>query len=312
MLPAYILIVGLDASAIVRPCRQSMYLDQIITHGGGAHRDEFLACCLLLSECPAPIERRDPTEEELANPRIAVVDIGHRHEPELGNFDHHQFPRDAEPTCALSLVLMRLGLYEHARQFCDWLESTEHFDCRGAKETGEWIGVTPEQMRRLDSPIDPTILRLFAAKAIHCPGEPLWEVMRAMGSEWAAYVRGMARQIEFLAEHGELWSIEQGGDSFEVFAILERNAPLGDASTGVGFHLKAIGKDESVVALAYPDNRTEGHGLRRFNDSPLVEFTRLAEEHDVHFTHARGFIAKTSAQSVDRLKELLALAAIES
>ncbi|WP_269538765.1 MYG1 family protein [Cerasicoccus fimbriatus] len=282
-----------------------MDLDKIITHGGGSHRDEFLACCLLISECAAPIERRDPTEDELADPRIAVVDIGHRHEPELSNFDHHQFPRDATPTCALSLVLMRLGLYEHAKQFCDWLESTERFDCLGPKETGEWIGVTPEQMRRLDSPIDPTILRLFAAQREHRPGEPLWEVMRAMGTEWAGYVRGMAQQLEFLAKHGELWTIEADGAQFEVFAILERNAPLGDSASGVGFHLKALGKDDSVVAIAYPDNRSEGHGLRRFNDSATMEFTRVSEEADVHFTHARGFIAKTSATSAERLKELL-------
>ncbi|WP_309399860.1 MYG1 family protein [Cerasicoccus maritimus] len=285
-----------------------MDLDKIITHGGGSHRDEFLACCLLISECAVPIERRDPTEAELADARIAVVDIGHQHEPSLSNFDHHQFPRDMAPTCALSLVLMHMGLYDHAKQFCDWLESTEHFDCRGAKETGEWIGVTPEQMRRLDSPIDPTILRLFAGKAVHQPGEPLWEVMRAMGQEWASYVRGLAQQIEFLAEHGELWTIEQDGAAFEVFAILKRNSPLGDSATGVGFHLKAIGKEESVVAIAYPDNRSNGHGLRKFNDSPTLEFTRVADEDDVHFAHARGFIAKTSAETPERLKELLAKA----
>lgn len=285
-----------------------MKLDKIITHGGGSHRDEFLACCLLISECPAPIERRDPTEDELADAAIAVVDIGHRHEPELNNFDHHQFPREADPTCALSLVLMKLGLYDHAKQFCDWLESTEHFDCRGAKETGEWIGVTPEQMRRLDSPIDPTILRLFAAQKQHLPGEPLWEVMRAMGTEWAGYVRGMVEQIQFLAEKGELWTIQHNGASFEVFAILDRNSPLGDAATGVGFHLKDLGKEEAVVAIAYPDNRSEGHGLRKFNDSATMEFTRLEEEGDVHFTHKRGFIAKTSATSEERLRELLSKA----
>ncbi|MEO0794452.1 MAG: MYG1 family protein [Verrucomicrobiota bacterium] len=287
-----------------------MDLEKIITHPGGSHRDEFLACCLLIGECSVPIERRDPSVEELADPRIAVVDIGHQHDPELSNFDHHQFPRDSTPTCALSLVLQKLELYEPARQFCDWLESTEHFDCRGAKETGEWIGVTPEQMRRLDSPIDPTILRLFARQERHQPGEPLWEIMRSMGEEWSSYVRGMAEQVKFLADRGELWTLDQNGQSFEVFAILDRNAPLGDAASGVGFHLKAIGKDESVVAIAYPDNRSQGHGLRRFNDHPSMEFTQLEEEPDVHFTHKRGFIAKTSAESPERLQELLMKARI--
>ncbi len=285
-----------------------MDIDKIITHGGGAHRDEFLACCVLLSECPAPIERRDPTEAELADARIAVLDIGHRHEPELLNFDHHQFPRDAEVSCALSLVLQHIGLLEHARQFCDWLEATEHFDCRGPKETAEWIGVTPEQMRKLDSPVDPTILRLFAKQSTHLPGEPLWEVMRAMGSEWLGYIQGLTAQIQFLQENGELWTIERGDQTFEVFAILNRNSPIGDAATGVGFHLKALEKEETVVAVVTPDNRSEGHGLRKFNDSPLLDFSRVDAEPDVHFAHKRGFIAKTSAQNPERLRELLTLA----
>jgi uncharacterized UPF0160 family protein len=83
----------------------------ILTHPGSAHKDEFLACCVLLATAPCPILRREPTEADLADPAIAVVDVGHRHEPALNNFDHHQLPADAAPTCALSLVLQHLGLY---------------------------------------------------------------------------------------------------------------------------------------------------------------------------------------------------------
>jgi hypothetical protein len=30
------------------------------------------------------------TEQELEDPEVAVVDIGHQHDPKLNNFDHHQ------------------------------------------------------------------------------------------------------------------------------------------------------------------------------------------------------------------------------
>ena len=86
----------------------------ILTHPGSAHKDEFLACCVLLATAPGPILRREPTEADLADPATAVVDVGHRHEPALNNFDHHQLPADAAPTCALSLVLQHLGLYADA------------------------------------------------------------------------------------------------------------------------------------------------------------------------------------------------------
>jgi hypothetical protein len=39
-----------------------------------------------------------------------------------------------------------------------------------------------------------------------------------------------------------------------------------------------------------------------------MEFTLLEKESDVHFTHARGFIAKTSSAQVKRLKQLVSLA----
>jgi len=87
-----------------------MEIKTIITHRGGAHKDDFLACSLLVACHEVPIFRKDPTDEDLADPSIAVVDVGHLHEPEKNNFDHHQFPRDHPPTCALTLVLQHLGI----------------------------------------------------------------------------------------------------------------------------------------------------------------------------------------------------------
>ncbi len=41
-----------------------MTFSRILTHPGGSHKDEFLACCLLLAENPVPIVRREPTAED--------------------------------------------------------------------------------------------------------------------------------------------------------------------------------------------------------------------------------------------------------
>ena len=105
----------------------------ILTHPGGAHKDDLLAVCILAAQHGAPIVRREPTAEELLDPEVAIVDVGGDHNPERMNFDHHHFPREHPPTCALSLVLDHLGIYEDALQFCDWLETAEWFDSRGAK-----------------------------------------------------------------------------------------------------------------------------------------------------------------------------------
>jgi len=39
-----------------------------------------------------------------------------------------------------------------------------------------------------------------------------------------------------------------------------------------------------------------------------LDFTKIQDCPDVHFAHARGFVAKTSATDPARLRELLALA----
>ena len=84
----------------------------IITHPGSAHFDEVTAVGLILAvhaETVFSIERREPSQAELDNPDVWVVDIGNRHEPEKRNFDHHQ---NTDCPAAFVLVSEYLGLLE--------------------------------------------------------------------------------------------------------------------------------------------------------------------------------------------------------
>ena len=124
-----------------------MTMQLIVTHPGGSHKDDFLACSLLAHLHGVPIQRREPTDEDLANPSICVVDVGGAHDPKLNNFDHHQFPRDAPPLCALSLVLQSMGLYEDALSFCAWLRPAEWLDTLGPNETAKLMGIPRTALR---------------------------------------------------------------------------------------------------------------------------------------------------------------------
>ncbi len=288
----------------------------ILTHPGSAHKDEFLACCVLLASAPSPIVRREPTDADLADPAIAVVDVGHRHEPALNNFDHHQLPDDAAPTCALSLVLQYLGLYTDARAFCDWLEPAEWFDCRGPNATAKWLGVERPVINQLSSPIDGTLLRRFAAATRHQAGEPLWEIMRLVGADLLEYLRTLRARLTFIGEHAEVWSLEGltlSAENSQVPAVifLPRTDPLPeDPSAGLDRYIQEQGLNDRVVATIAPDRRSGGYGLSRHRDHPRLDFTRIKAEPDVHFAHLRGFVAKTSATDPQRLRQLLMLAAI--
>jgi len=282
----------------------------IVTHPGGAHKDDFLACSVLLSNHSVSIFRRDPTEQELEDPEVAVVDIGHQHDPKLNNFDHHQLPRDHEPTCALSLVLQKFEIYEDTKEFCSWLETTEWFDCRGPHDTAEWLGVDREAMAKLNSPLDVTMFQAFAKQKEHHPGEPVWEVMKMMGTDLVQYVTGLRGRINQVAKIEEFWDLGQGEDMMKVAFVPRTEPEVEEASGGLAWRIKELGLEEEVVAMVYPDSRGEGYGMRRYDDNLALDFSQLSEQPDVHFTHNRGFIAKTSTTEVSRLKELLLLAKV--
>ncbi|HQW29357.1 MAG TPA: MYG1 family protein [Verrucomicrobiales bacterium] len=275
----------------------------ILTHPGSSHKDDFLACCLLVARHGVPVWRRDPTDEDLADPQIAVVDVGGEHDPKRSNFDHHQFPRDHEPVCALSLVLQDLGLYEDARSFCEWLEPAEWFDTRGPFATAEWLGVDRSLVNRLNSPVDITLLRRFAQKRELVPGDPIWEVMRMVGEDLFMYLRTLRERLDYVAEKAMFLDVGEGDDSVRILFMPRTDPMPDDPSSSLGRYIDSVG--EKVAGLIYPDRRGDGYGLSRHEDSPLLDFTRIVDEADVHFAHARGFVAKTSATSLQRLTELV-------
>lgn len=282
----------------------------ILTHPGGAHNDEFLACSVLLAGQPVPIVRREPTDVDLADPALCVVDVGQRHEPALNNFDHHQLPKDHPPTCALSLVLQDLGLYDDARQFCEWLETTERFDSRGPIHTAKWLGVTTDILARLNSPIHATLLRRFALATRLESGDPLWEIMRMIGEDIVEFVKSLRERLDFIGKHAEFWTLALA-DGPATFLFLPRTEPaLVDPSFGLDRFIQSRGVEGEVVGMVSPDRRSSGYGLERFRDNPRLDFTRIADLPGVHYAHARGFIAKTTLTDVAELKALLVQAAI--
>jgi hypothetical protein len=281
---------------------------QILTHPGGAHKDEFLACCVLVTVQRVPIVRREPSPADVADPSVCVVDVGESHDPGRNNFDHHQLPREHPPTCSLSLVLAALGLYDDAREFLEWLETAEWFDARGPFATAEWLGVQRPVLDQLASPIDGALLRRFALQRDVTPGEPLWEIMRVVGQDIVDYVTSLRTRLDYLERHAEFWTLALRDGPADVFFLPRSEPPLDDPSLGIDRFIERRGRAAGVVAIVNPDRRGGGFGLTRFRDNARVDFSRVAREPDVHFAHARGFVAKTTATDPARLKRLLELA----
>ncbi|MEM9693529.1 MAG: MYG1 family protein [Myxococcota bacterium] len=283
----------------------------MVTHPGGAHKDDLLGVSVLLAlHDGVPVERREPTSAELDDAAVAVIDIGGRHEPQRLNFDHHHFPREHEPTCALSLVLDHLGLYREAKQLCDWLEPAEWFDSRGPVKTAAHLGVPRRAVAQLHSPVDVTLLRRFAASARLDKGDVLYDFMQLIGRDLLDYLQGAQQRMRDVEPHVERWTlpVDDGGAVAALF--LPRGAPGADEPShtlGMYARLRNLGPD-LLTALVYPDRRGAGYGLARYEDHPGLDFSRVAGESDVTFAHKSGFMCKTGATKPERLKALLSLA----
>jgi len=284
-------------------------LHTILTHPGGAHKDDLLAVCILVAEHGAPVVRREPTDGELRDPAVAVVDIGGVHDAASMNFDHHHFDRQHPPTCALSLVLGQMGLYEDALHLCEWLQPAEWFDSRGPNKTAEFLGVPRRAISQLNSPIDVTLLRRFAQETEHSAGEPLYEFMRIVGEDMLQYLRGAREQIDEVARHVERWSIplnDEADENIEVVFLPRQDTLPEEPSTAVGNYVRTQGLESTVAAIVYPDRRGDGYGIARYEDHPRLDFARVGGQDDVHFAHKSGFMCKTSATEPQRLKDLIA------
>jgi len=282
-----------------------MDIKKIVTHPGGAHKDDFLACSVMIFHYNVPIFRREPTAVDLADPKVCVIDVGGEHEPARLNFDHHQFPRDYVPTCALSLVLIHFNLYDDGRKFCDWLEPAEWFDTRGSVKTAQWLEVDKSIMTKLNSPLDITCLRRFAKCTELYPGDVIWELMRMVGEDLVYYISSAKERLDYIAENAEILLL--GGNLQVLF--MPRIEPMpGEPSAGMGKFIELEPKAQNCVAMIYPDRRGDGYALSRYNDDQRLEFTKLKDCEDVHFAHVAGFMAKTSATEKERLVDLVQMA----
>ncbi|MFG0266182.1 MAG: MYG1 family protein [Rhodopirellula sp. JB055] len=287
-----------------------MTIQLIVTHAGGAHKDDFLACSLLAYMHGVPIQRRDPTEEDLANPAVCVVDVGGVHDPQLKNFDHHQFSRDAPPLCALSLVLQDLGLYEDALSFCSWLRPAEWLDTLGPNETAKLMEISRAALGALNSPLDMTLLSRFGSQRELHADSPVYQVMCMVGEDIVNYLRTLRERLNYLKANVQYWTIETDGEPIRALFLQQSEAIAKDPSFGIHAFIETEGMEDEIHAMVYPDRRGDGYGLSRYNDCQRLDFSQIESNEHVRFAHKRGFVAKVSTKDRVRLKELLQLAVV--
>ncbi len=244
----------------------------IITHPGTAHFDEFFAISLVLAvnnDVIYTIERRHPTEEELVNPDIWVIDVGMKREPDLKNFDHHQ---STDIPASFMLVADHLGLAATLR-ITPWWEFKDKFDRFGPFKIADELGI--KDLLHFINPIEDWFLELFEQN----PGE-IYPLMRSFGQHVIKGARTLSSQIEF-------WR------NSEKCIVKNKTVLIGLTNDSTGVQRYSSRMDPPAEISVSYDGRGEGWRLARLNKAMGVDFSKLEGDEKIKFAHKTGFIAKT-------------------
>lgn len=309
-------------------------MKKIITHGGKAHLDDVFACALALvnrtwgsmengrtttleaalaDACEdVVIERREPTEEELKNPHILVLDVGGRYEPDPGNFDHHQLPKGTKES-AMSLFAASIGLpngdFNGAERYepgadeyptdslasfledaFPWFRMRSALDACGPFAVAKENGVEWSVVEKFLGPCEDVVLGMFEnaepEDRMNVVG-PLAEMILRRHAAWERVVTSV--------KYDHPWWSE--GD----FTIADfTNAVPEDAKACSDMFTRYV----NGVAV-FHDDRGDGLTLLRLRDDPRIDFTKVKDDPEVAFCHAGGFLVKTRTKDLDKAWRLI-------
>lgn len=265
---------------------------KIITHPGSAHFDEFLAISMILGKFPNEefeIERKIPTEEELNDPTIWVIDIGNRYEPSNLNFDHHQ---DNNLDCSFSLIAKHFNIENQAREIFKWWDFKNQTDLLGIKSAGEKNNIPIDKIECCQSPIEDIIIYRFSTHP-----ERLLSFMRLFGEGIFNAIN--EKKLQFALFDNSL--IESINEKFSYLYI-------GNYSTK--FLNLWLEKHPEIIIILVDDDRFDGYKLQRVNvGEKIIDFQKIIHlEQEIAFVHNTGFLAVTSEKLPwKRIKELIQL-----
>lgn len=163
----------------------------IITHGGPAHQDEFLAICIVIAlDTPTAVYRRNPTEEECVSPDVMVIDVGRSHDPKRLMFDHHHLFKGGAGRSSLHLIADHYALdlapfaWANVVGLIDCGENAQRRPLRPAAWGGHpMVRHFLDQFKRIEKLI---------------PSDPLWKDMLSLGTLIAEEAKGVKEDVESL------------------------------------------------------------------------------------------------------------------
>ncbi len=266
----------------------------IITHPGKSHTDDRMSVSLILAHFGImPVYRRIPEPHEFENANVFILDIGCRHDPVLRNFDHHQLDPDADPDCALSL-LIKSGIFgelvTNALLDQPWLMAVATIDSKGPDYYAKAFGLGRFPFE-LEGPAELALQKQFELATSHAnrgtiiEGEVSEECLLSLQSIGMSIIGMAVREREFIEAMLESDNLIPVGD------MIGFRSPVEDRRVNERF-----ASEYNTPALSfsiYPSNRGPGWRITRMNDSVPLNFQKVKDDPRVSFAHSSGFTLET-------------------
>lgn len=259
---------------------------RIVTHAGTAHADELLAISLvLLKEGLQPggvdvVRKGDGSAKDWPDADF-VIDIGRHYNPKKRWFDHHQFPAEAGPSCAFTLVAR---YYKVDLNGLRWADRLSIVDSKGPVAWFEHVlGRPPKSSMEMNDVMcdSSTLFRYVADVAADDYDRAL-----SLGRDWLEF------QLRSADKH--VRDAKKAHDAATVFPL--RNGLkmvwfpdcIGNTAM-IGVANKMHDDDPSIVVSACDDDRSGGYAAYRICDDDRVDFSGMAGRDGCVFAHNTGF-----------------------
>jgi hypothetical protein len=285
---------------------------KIVTHNGKAHRDEYLACCVIMYDAYRKgqltyIERRMCGESDLSCKDTWVVDTGGEWDAAFHNFDHHQDDPELSAVCSFDLVMRHIlgrTAFDTYSACSPWVKLTALHDTAGGAVAASSMGIDTKTYVATRSPIEKAMLAAFSELSVIHPESPLSYCMRETGRIVVAEAeeisvglrdRIAAAPAPFEVAGLRVWDVRSAwGDNDHVSLAAVNHA----AST------------RSVDLVVGRNQRSSGVSLYRTAwATTKLDLNHIRDETGVKFAHKNGFYAVVAGEVSDTgLKDLIRLA----
>lgn len=269
----------------------------IVTHGsrgdakliGGAHADEVYSVALLIAMLQpqsVSIMRREPTQTELADPEIWVLDVGGCYDPYRHNFDHHQMVENNH--CTFSLLLKYFNIEDSFKFLYTWTDALVVRDTRGPKAMEQMLGLPVGSTVNIPTAVEKMLIHAFGQRSEFHGDDLVIQMLYAMGDSWRRELDESFRWLEVNKQQFNQVEVRGVPGVIVPTSIVPRPRLITLWRNNMAKHVE--------WSCCLDESNPNSIRFYRFDDSPSVDFRRLKltqeeeQNYRIIFCHATGFM----------------------